>query len=160
MKKVIRLVLLVTAALIIFCLLALLIIPRFVDVQKYKPVIEQKVSKATGRPFVLGGDLRLSLFPWAGLALSDVRLGAPPGFKEKNFISVESFEFQVKLLPLLFKDIQVKRFVLDGPRIFLEKSKDGRGNWEGLGKVKIEASAKPEAKEKVPKEKVKGRLPI
>jgi AsmA protein len=160
MKKIIRLVLLITAALIILCFLALLIIPRFVDVQKYKPVIEQKVSKATGRPFILGGDLRLSLFPWTGLALSDVRLGSPPGFKERDFVSVESFEFQVKLLPLLFKYIQVKRFVLVGPRIVLEKSKDGRGNWEGLGKVKIDAPAKPEAEEKVPGKKGKGGLPI
>ncbi|UCG11972.1 MAG: AsmA family protein [Deltaproteobacteria bacterium] len=160
MKKVIRLVLLVTATLIMLCFLALLIIPRFIDVQKYKPVIEEKVSEATGRPFTLGGDLRLSLFPWAGLALSDLRLGAPPGFKEKDFISVESFEFQVKLLPLLSKDIQVKRFVLAGPRIVLEKSKDGRANWEGLGKGRTEAPAEPEAKDKVPQDKRKEGLPI
>ena len=160
MKKGIRLVLLITAGLLILCFLALLIVPRFVDVQRYKPVIEEKVSEATGRSFTLGGDLRLSLFPWAGLAFSDLRLGAPPGFKEKDFIAVESFEFQVKLLPLLFKDIEVKRFVLVGPRIVLEKSKDGRANWEGLGKVKAGAPAKPEAKEKVPEDIGKGGLPI
>ena len=160
MKKGIRLVLLITAGLLILCFLALLIVPRFVDVQRYKPVIEEKVSEATGRSFTLGGDLRLSLFPWAGLAFSDLRLGAPPGFKEKDFIAVESFEFQVKLLPLLFKDIEVKHFVLVGPRIVLEKSKDGRANWEGLGKVKAGAPAKPEAKEKVPEDIGKGGLPI
>jgi AsmA protein len=160
MKKVIKWVLLITASVLLLFFLALLIIPRFVDVQKYKPLIESKVSEASGRPFTLGGDLKLSLFPWAGLALSDLRLGAPPGFKEKDFITVKSFEFQVKLLPLLFKDIQVKRFVLDGPRIVLEKLKDGRANWEGLGKVKSEAPAKPEAREKVPEDKGKGGLSI
>jgi AsmA protein len=160
MKKVIKWVLLITATIILLCFLALLIIPRFVDVQKYKPMIESKVSEASGRRFTLGGDLKLSLFPWAGLALSDLRLGAPPGFKEKDFITIKSFEFQVKLLPLLFKDIQVKRFVLAGPRIVLEKLKDGRANWEGLGKVKSEAPAKPEAREKVPEVKGKGGLSI
>ena len=160
MKKVTRLVLLITAILITVCFLALFIIPRFIDVQEYKPVIEERVSEVTGRPFTLGGDLRLSLFPWAGLAFSDLRLGAPPGFKEKEFISVESFEFQVKLLPLLFKDIQVKRFVLVGPRIVLEKSKDGRVSWEGLGKVKTDVSAKPKTKEKVAKDAEEGGLQI
>jgi AsmA protein len=160
MKKVIKWVLLITATLGILCFLALLIIPRFVDVQKYKPLIESKVSEASGRPFTLGGDLKLSLFPWAGLALSDLRLGAPPGFKEDDFITIKSFEFQVKLLPLLFKDIQVKQFVLVEPRIVLEKSKDGKANWEGLGKVETEVSAKPEAKEKKPKDKGEGGLPI
>lgn len=160
MKKVIKWVLLITATVVILCFLALLIIPRFVDVQKYKPLIESKVSEASGRAFTLGGDLKLSLFPWAGLALSDLRLGAPPGFKEKDFITIKSFEFQVKLLPLLFKDIKVKQFVLIEPRIVLEKSKDGKANWEGLGKVETEAPAKPEAREKKPKDKGGGELPI
>ena len=160
MKKVFRLVLLITGVLIIVCFLALLIIPKFIDVQKYKPLIEEKVSEATGRRFTLGGDLRLSLFPWAGLAFSDLRLGAPPGFKEKEFISVKSFEFQVKLLPLLFKDIQVKRFVLVGPKIVLEKTKEGRTNWEGLGKGKNDVSGKPKTEERVIKDTGESGLQI
>ncbi len=160
MKKMLKWLLLATAAVFILCFLALLIVPRFVDLDDYKPQIESKVSEATGRPFTLGGDLELSLFPWAGVAFSDLRLGAPPQFKEKDFITIESFEFQVKLLPLLFKDIQVKRFVLVGPKIVLEKSKDGKANWQGLGKAGTEVAAEPEVKEKAPKEKGKGDIPI
>jgi AsmA protein len=160
MKKMLKWLLLATAAVFILCFLALLIVPRFVDLDDYKPQIESKVSEATGRPFTLGGDLKLSLFPWAGVAFSDLRLGAPPQFKEKDFITIESFEFQVKLLPLLFKDIQVKRFVLVGPKIVLEKSKDGKANWQGLGKAGTEVAAEPEVKEKAPKEKGKGDIPI
>ena len=160
MKKVIKWVLLITASVVILCILALLVIPRFVDLQKYKPLIESKVSEASGRPFTLGGDLKLSLFPWAGLTLSDLRLGGPPGFKEKDFITIRSFEFQVKLLPLLFKDIQIKQFVLVEPRIVLEKAKDGKANWEGLGKAEPEVPAKPEAREKKPQDKGGGGLAI
>ena len=57
---------------------ALLIIPMFVDLNDYKPQIEQQVTAATGRSFSIGGDIDLSLFPWAGVALSDIRLGNPP----------------------------------------------------------------------------------
>ena len=160
MKKVVKWLLLASAAVFILCFLALLIVPRFVDLEDYRPQIESKVSEATGRPFTLGGDLELSLFPWAGVAFSDLRLGSPPRFKEKDFITIESFEFQVKLLPLLFKNIQVKRFVLVGPKIVLEKSKDGKANWEGLGKAGTEVAAEPEVKKKAPKDKKEGDLPI
>ena len=159
MKKVAKWIAIVLGGIIVLVLVALLIIPRFVDLQKYKPQIEEQVAKSTGRPFSIGGDLELSLFPWAGVALSDLHLGNPPGFREKDFVAIKSLDVRVKLLPLIFKDIQVKRFVIEGPRIVLEKSKEGRGNWEGLGKPpeKVEPQ-----KEKVgaPGEKGQGELPI
>jgi len=122
-------------AIIIGCLAvviiaAMFLIPMFVDVQKYKPMLESKVTEATGRPFSVGDDLRLSLFPWAGVSFSDLRLGNPAGFAEKEFVTVKSFEVRVKLLPLLSKDIQIKRFVVNEPRIILIKAKKGLPNWE------------------------------
>ncbi len=145
MNKGIKWLLIAVCGLVGLIIVALLVIPMFVDVQKYKPQIEEKVFEATGRPFSIGGDLDLSLFPWAGISFSDLQLGNPPGFKEKNFLSVKSFEVRVKLLPLISKDIQVKRFIVEGPRVVLEKNKSGRVNWEGLGK--------PQEKERTPKEK-------
>jgi AsmA protein len=157
MKKAVTWIAIVLGGLIVLVIAALLIIPSFVDVQKYKPQIEEQVAEATGRPFTIGGDLDLSLFPWAGVAFSDLHLGNPPGFKEKDFVAIKSFDVRVKLLPLIFKDIQVKRFVVEGPRIVLEKSKEGRGNWEGLGKPSgTVAQQKPEAS----REKAGGELPI
>jgi len=134
MGKTIKWIGFIGVGLIVIIAAVLLLAPMFVDIQQYKPQIEQKVSEATGRPFTLDGDLQLSLFPWAGLSFSDLHLGNPPGFEQKDLLFVKSFDVKVKLLPLLFKDIQVKRFVLKGPRIALEKAKDGRVNWEGIGK--------------------------
>ena len=146
MKKVIKWTSIGVGILVVLVIAALIIVPMFVDIQKYKPEIEKKVSEAVGRPFTIGGELRLSLFPWAGIALSDLRLGNPPGFKEKDFVSVKSFDVKVKLIPLISKDIQVKRFVLKGPRIALIKSKAGRGNWEGIGKPSKKAPKKDREK--------------
>lgn len=109
---------------------ALIIIPAFVDINKYKPEIEKQVAKATGRSFSIGSDLDLSLFPFAGISFSDLKLGSLPGFSQKNFVTIDSFEVRIKLLPLLSKDIRLKRFILDGPRIVLEKNKNGKTNWE------------------------------
>jgi AsmA protein len=154
MGKVIKWVCIVLGGIVVLVILALLIIPAFVDIQKYKPHIEAQVSEATGRPFTLGGDLSLSLFPWAGVSLSDMRLGSPDGFAEKDFVTVKSFEVRVKLLPLIAKDIRVKRFSLAGPRIVLERLEDGRVNWEGIGKTSEETAPADVPKEKkAPSEK-------
>ncbi len=132
MKRLIKWLSIIIGGLVLLILLAALIIPHVVDLQQYKAVLERKVSEATGRPFAMGEDLKLSLFPWVGVSLSDVRLGNPPDFEEQEFLSVKSFQVQVKLLPLLSKDVQIRRLVLEQPRIVAVKQKDGRGNWEGL----------------------------
>jgi AsmA protein len=133
MKRLLKWLSIIVGGIIVLILLAALIIPHVINVHEYKPYIEEMVSETTGRPFTIGEDPELSLFPWAGLSLSDVRLGNPPGFEEEEFLSVKSFQVQVKLMPLLSKDVQVRRFVLEQPRIVAVKQKDGRANWEGLG---------------------------
>jgi AsmA protein len=107
----------------------LLIAPAFIDIQDYKPEIEAFVSEKAGRPFKIGDDLSLSLFPWIGVSLSEAHLGNTSGFAEKDFVAVKSFEIRVKLLPLLSKDIQLKRFILDEPKITLIRNKSGKVNW-------------------------------
>ena len=129
MKKAIKWGLIICASLVVLVIAVLLIAPAFIDIRDYKPQLEQKVTEATGRPFAVGDDLSLSLFPWAGLSFSDLRLGNTPGFSEKELVTVKSFEVRVKLLPLISKDIQVKRFILNEPRITLVKNKNGQVNW-------------------------------
>jgi len=154
--KAVKWMAIVVGGLIVLVIIALLLIPMFVDIEKYRPQIEQMVAQSTGRPFRLGGDLSVSLFPWAGVALSDVHLGNPSGFEEKDFVSVKSFEVRVKLLPLLSKQVEVKKFVLDSPRLVLIKGKDGEGNWEGLGKP----PAAPVEKPKTTEEQKPSQIPV
>ncbi|MGD8469900.1 MAG: AsmA family protein [Desulfobacteraceae bacterium] len=129
MKKAIKWGLIICASLVVLVIAVLLIAPAFIDIRDYKPQLEQKVTEATGRPFSVGDDLSLSLFPWAGISFSDLQLGNPPGFSEKEIVTVKSFEVRVKLLPLISKDIQVKRFILNEPHITLVKNKNGQVNW-------------------------------
>jgi AsmA protein len=159
MKRMLKWMTIIGGCLIVAIITALLLIPRFVDVKKYKPQIEQRVADATGRTFSVGDDLRLSLFPWAGVSFSDLKLGSLPGFDEKDFVTVNSFEVRVKLFPLLFKDVQVKHFLLKGARIVLEKSKDGRANWifsqKSPGAIKSEIPPANKSGERPPPEKSK-----
>ena len=150
MNRTIKRILIFGSLLMVVVIAALILIPRFIDVKRYKPRIEAEVAKATGRTFTLGDDLRLSLFPWARVSFSDLRLGSLTGFEEKNFVTVKSFDVRIKLFPLLFKDIQVKRFILNGARVVLETRKDGRVNWELKGKSQPGADQKKKVVAKEP----------
>lgn len=130
MKKVLKRVALAGIAVVILVVVLLLVVPLFVDVKHYRPMIEKEVSRATGRPFSIGGDLHFSLLPWAGISFSDLRLGNPPGFPDGEFVAIKSFDARVRLIPLLFKDVEIQRFILNEPRIVLARNEQGRGNWE------------------------------
>jgi AsmA protein len=144
MGKLIKYFLFLLAGFAVLLVAAVFIAPKFIDVQKYKPLIEEKVAVATGRSVSLGGDLKVSLFPWVGVSLSDFRLGNPKGFEADEFVRVKSFEAHVKVMPLFSKEVQIDSFVLDGPEIYLEKKKNGQANWEGLGSGTVNAPAQKE----------------
>jgi len=111
-----------------FVIICLLVLPFFVNIDTYRPVIEQKVTDVTGRSCSIGDKLSLSFFPWAGVTVHNASLGNPDGFTEKEFLKVGVFEVRMKLIPLLFRDVQVKRVLLKKPEIFLIKGE--KSNWE------------------------------
>jgi len=159
MKRVIKWIAIFLAAAVLLAAAAVVIVPRLVDLNRFKPQIEKQVTEATGRPFTLGGDIRLSLFPRAGIVLEDLHLGNPAGFAEKDFVSVKSFELQVALLPLLSRNLVVERFVMDSPRILLARNRKGRANWGSVAGAARKVSAPPD-EAKVEEELSEAGLPI
>lgn len=117
---------------LLFVLLVLLLAaPFFLNVDDYKQQIEQQVEDATGRTLKIGG-LQASLFPWIGLTLDDVVLANRNGFSDHDFLKVKHLDIQVAFLPLLNRQVEIARFKLDAPEIFLERNAKGEGNWEDL----------------------------
>lgn len=148
MKSVLKWLLIVGGVFFVIIVAAILIIPLFFDVNKYRPEIENQVVQATGRSFSLGEDIDLSIFPWVGVKVTDVRFGNPEGFDTEQMVRVDKFEVRLKVMPLLSKKIEVKTFVLDRPEIVLEKRKDGTANWENIGPEKPAGKAQEPAAEK------------
>ncbi len=126
-------------ALLGLLVIALVVMPLFLDVNNYKPQISQAVEKATGRALQIG-NIEASLFPWVGVRLTDLHLANRTGFSPRDFLSVESVDIQVALLPLLSKEIEIKQFKLDAPELFLERNAEGAGNWEDLSSSKAESA--------------------
>ncbi len=156
MKNILKWLLITGGVFLVLIIAAVIIIPQVIDVQKYKPTIEQKVAQATGRSFTLGDEMDISVFPWVGVKLTDLHLGNPAGYRENDMISVKDFEVRLKVMPLLSKRIEVKTFILDTPVIYLEKLKNGKANWQGIGKQQ----EKKEIQEKTEKPSTDRGLPI
>ena len=110
---------------------ALLAAPFFINVNHYKGLILERAEQATGRKIEMG-ELHASFFPWVGMRVDNVRISNPRGFPNPGFLQVKSLDVRLALLPLLSKHIEIKRFVLDSPRLMLERNADGIGNWKDL----------------------------
>ncbi|MCZ6606505.1 MAG: AsmA family protein, partial [Alphaproteobacteria bacterium] len=63
---------LVLVGLVVLLVAAVLVAPRLIDWNGYKPEIAQAVKEATGRTLVIGGDIEVSIFPGISFGLSDV----------------------------------------------------------------------------------------
>ena len=159
MKKIVKWILIGGAGVVGLIIIALIVIPLFVDLNEYKPEMEAKVSEITGRTFQIGSDLKLSLFPWAGVAFSDLQLGNPEGFETDAFLQVASFEVRVKLLPLLSRNIEVQKFIIGGPHVTLVKQRDGKVNWD-FSTSRQKTTAPPSPPDPAPKDNKSSELPI
>ncbi|MCP4340651.1 MAG: AsmA family protein [Desulfobulbaceae bacterium] len=135
MSKPIKYLLITFASLGVLVVAAVLIITTLVDVESYKPKIEQLVTEKTGYPLTLGGEISLSLFPWVGLSFTDLQLDNPEGFVSKTFVRIDGFQARLKVLPLLSKKVEISSFVVNRPEISLEKGPSGNWNWEKLTEV-------------------------
>ncbi|MEF3193352.1 MAG: AsmA family protein [Halothiobacillaceae bacterium] len=100
------------------------------DANRYKPEIEALAQQHLGRTLSLGGDVSLTLWPVLGLRAEQVSLGNADGFTDPLFAEAESLVLGVRLLPLLDKRLEVSELAIDGLKLFLERRKDGRNNWQ------------------------------
>ena len=142
MGKLIKIVLGLVALLVV----AIIVIPMVIDPNDYREQIQTEVKNSTGRDLTIGGDLKLSVFPWIGIEINQVALSNAKGFKAPEFAKIELAEVKVKLLPLLSKQVEVSTVVLKGLQLNLEKNKSGQTNWDDLaqGKGQSAETAKSE----------------
>ena len=125
MAKVIK----ILAGLFIVVIIGVAIAVSTFDVNQYKPELTQLVEEATGRKLQIGGDIgfKLSLVPT--LVIKDIKFSNASWGSKPEMLSLDKFEVQVSLMPLLSGNIQVNRVILLAPEILLETNKKGIGNW-------------------------------
>ena len=133
MSKALKIILGLVGLLVVVVLAAVIIIPLVVDPNDYRDDIARAVTEETGRDFEIAGEVSLSVFPWLGLEVGQMRLGNPPGFGDMPFLEIGSAAVGARLMPLLSRRLEVSTLRLEGLRLNLVRQADGTSNWEGLG---------------------------
>ena len=100
-----------------------------VDGQFVKTRLE-RAMKEKNRTLRIEGTPKLRLFPVAGIALGKTSLSEPGS--DKLFVSLESAEIAVRVMPLLQREVAVETFTLSGLKANVVKRKDGSMNFADL----------------------------
>lgn len=121
-------------------------VPLWFDPNDHKDRLVGAVEDATGREFALEGRIEMEFFPWLAFAAGPLRLGNDPAFGGEAFLKAERVSAELRLLPLLRRQVEVGTVRLVGPELRLEVNQQGRGNWESLVEA-VEAGQAPPAEE-------------
>ncbi|SSW64089.1 AsmA family protein [Achromobacter agilis] len=112
------------------------------DWNRAKPMLNERVSAAIGRPFAINGDLSVewsrqpeeggwrAWVPWPRVIANDISVGNAPWAKAPQFATLKRGEFSLAPLPLLRQRVVIRRIQLTEPAADLERLADGRANWE------------------------------
>lgn len=95
----------------------------------FKGPIERQVSRVTGRPFAIHGDLAVDLGSVARLDAQDVSLGNTPWASSPHLARADRVRLDVALWPLLAGRWIVPRIELVRPDLELERNDSGEANW-------------------------------
>lgn len=108
----------ILGGLVAVVVLAMLLIPMFIDEQALIEMAQEQVRASTGGELMIEGETELSLFPRFGLRLEKTSLDLPAGSEYDQRINASFRELDVglSLLPLLSGNVDVGTIVISGVR--------------------------------------------
>ena len=144
MKALLKIIAVLTGSIAALVFVTGAFILFYFDPNDYKDQIIAEVQKQTGRPFALSGDISVRLFPSPGLELAGLTLGNAPDFGEPPLIRTGRVRAGVRLWPLLYKDLQINRLLIEAANIQLAINENGDSNWRTLLPPAMAASSSPQ----------------
>lgn len=139
-----RTILIAGVGLVLILAVIAIVALRSMDFNKYKGLIAERVKAATGRELKIAGNLGLEIGFSPAIAVEGVSLANAPWGSRPEMVKLRRFELEVALIPLIFRQVRVKRLVLVQPDILLETDARGTGNWSlGGAPPPAPPSAKP-----------------
>lgn len=128
MKRALQIVGIVIALILV----AVIVLPFFVDVNSFRPTLESNLTNALGRQ-VKVGNLSLSLLSGT-VSAEDLSIADDPAFSKTPFVQAKSLKVGVEVMPLIFsKTLHVTELTLDRPEITLLHAASGQWNFSSLG---------------------------
>src|SRR5688572_7381565 len=152
MRKPIKYGLLGLGGLLVLAIGGLAVFAMTFDPNRYKGQAEAAVKEKTGRTLKLAGNLELAFWPSLGAKVAGVTLSEKGSSAE--FLSVESAQVSVAVMPLLRGAAVVDGVRVAGLKANVVKDKQGKFNFDDL----LEGDAKKPAPK--PEEKGGGGAPV
>lgn len=152
MNRFLKIALIVLGVFVALVAIAAIVLPMVVDPNDYKGQITAAVEEKTGRELEIPGDIKLTVFPWLGVQLGEVRLANAEGFGDQPFAEIGSAGARVKLLPLLRKRIEIGTVTLTDMHLRLARKADGTTNWDDLVEAFAAEEEEPQPEEPAPEE--------
>ena len=122
----------ILVAAVVLLLLAVFLVPLWVNANALRPTLESQLSTALGRNVTLG-NLSFSVFS-GSLVAGNISIADDPAFSTKPFFQAQSLHIGVEVAPLLFqRKLLVTSFVADSPSISLVHNARGIWNFSSLG---------------------------
>jgi len=122
----------IAAAVVGALILLVATIPFFVNINTFKPAIENQLTTALGRQTKLG-DLSLSILSGTVVA-RDLAIADDPKFSTQPSLTAKELHIGVQMLPLIFHhQILVNSLEIDAPQIHLVHSASGAWNFSTIG---------------------------
>ena len=127
--KAIKFLVLGLAGLVVIALIGVGAALVIVDGQFVKTRLE-RAMKEKNRTLKIEGTPQLKLFPIAGIALGKTTLSEPGS--DKPFVSLDSADIAVRVMPLLSHNVAVETLKLSGLKANIVRRKDGSMNFSDL----------------------------
>lgn len=128
MKRLLKIIGIVVAVIIV----VILLLPLFINVDRFRPEVEQKLSAALGRQVTIG-KISASIFS-GGAEADNISISDDPAFSKDPFLKASSLKIGLKLMPLIFsRQLKVTSLTIDSPDIRLLSNGAGKWNYSSLG---------------------------
>jgi AsmA protein len=146
MRKLLKVLGILVGLVVALIVAAVIILPMIFDPNDYRDEISALVKEQTGRELTISGDLKLSVFPWLGVAVGGVQLSNAPGFGAAPFVALGGAEVRLKLMPLLRKEVEMSTVSIRQLQVNLARNAKGVTNWDDLIKATAGAETAPKTK--------------
>lgn len=121
----------VLGILLVLVFLVAVLAPFMIDLNQYKDTILSKIKPYVPREMDFE-HIELTVLSGFGAELRGLRVADNPAFSAGDFLQLEGLQVRVMLLPLLKRQIKVKRIILKRPVIRLARNADGESSLSDL----------------------------
>jgi uncharacterized protein involved in outer membrane biogenesis len=110
-------------------------IKAFVSPDAIAELIVPHIEKAFGRDVKVGAG-ELTIFSGIGARIHNVTVSNKSPFESRPLATIASIDVRLRLIPLLWGDLKIKRLTVNGCQVYLVSDSSGVNNYDFLGPKK------------------------